>query len=251
MGKRRTVTHKPWRPDFRDAQSLPDLKLVRTNFLLNLVAGLVCLLLGGLFVYQEYVIAVHSETLVEIQKGIDRDAAVDRKNVTDCARFVRDVNKCMEVSTFLDVPFNEGALVVELARAQQPQSTFISFEYSRGKAAGAAAQSIIYEVNLRGSMSASDSRSAPQLIDGFVSNLESLQMLRDSGASVELRSSARDQELGLFNYAIRISLEQPAGGGVNEITAYYAFTQAVPSGGDFGAGQCASCGRACIALRQP
>ncbi|MFA5257161.1 MAG: hypothetical protein WC360_03335 [Opitutales bacterium] len=212
MGKRKTTTHKPWRPDFRDVPALPDLKLVRTFFLFNLVAGMVCLILAGLFVYQEYEISVRSDSLAEIQVGIDRDLAVDRKNVADSARFMRGMNKYMEVSSFLDSPFNEGELVVELARAQIPQGMYNSLEYVRSKASGDASGAR-FEVNLRGSMSASAWRSAPQFIDGFVSSLGALQMLREQGASVELLTSARDSELGFFNYVIRISLVRPAGEG--------------------------------------
>jgi|GEM_PF-4342361 len=206
MGKRKTNAHKPWRPDFRDSQALPDLKIVRTHFLLNLVAGMFFLIVTGLLVYQEYEISVRTDTLAELVASVDRNIALDKSNVADSARFMREAKKVLEVSAFLDQPFDPCLLVVALARAQVPQGRYISLDYQRKNELKDDKPVLVYRVMLNGTMGPSATKSAPQLIDSFVSSLGSLDIIRDCGAHVELVTASRDKDQGGFSYTIRIEL---------------------------------------------
>jgi hypothetical protein len=203
-GKNKSPSNLPWRPDFRDVASLPDLKIVRTHFLFNLIAVVLALVLVGLVVYQEYDISVRGDTLAEIRSSIRNGDAADKQLVQRSVLFMKDANRVLEAMKLLDVPVQVDDLVAELAKVQLREGRFTGIDYSRNVEGKDANARTVYRILVRGTMQPDATRSAPQIIDSFVSTIRNIQVLKDAGAVVDLVSSVRDMEMDYYKYEIRI-----------------------------------------------
>ena len=106
-----------WRPNFRDFDSLPDIKAVRTNFFVSAVA-LTLAVMALMFVgFREYKILVLqnsvSDLKVEIDaKNGDRSMAVGQNN-----KFTDKFRKIEEVENFLDGQLKGSDLLIRLNEA--------------------------------------------------------------------------------------------------------------------------------------
>ncbi len=206
IGRKSKLVQKPWRPDFRDAQLLPDLKIVRTHFLLNLVAGMVLLISAGVCVYQEYEISARAQVLGEMQANVSSVRLADQKNVADSARFMRDARKALEVASFAKQPMDIPLLLVKLSAAQPEQCIYSSLDFQRRRELVDGKPFLRSVITLKGTMAPSVERSAPLLIGDFVATLRSMDIFRSGGYSVELVSHTKDRDLDYFNFNIEMKL---------------------------------------------
>ncbi len=206
-GKKKSVVQRPWRQDFRDVKTLPDLKIVRTHFLMNLLVGIVLLVVTGGCIYQEYLISVSSEKEAELISDISMFKASDKRNGADSTRFMREVKLAEEAVVFLAQPYDFADMIVQIAKAQPDQSLIASLEsFHRIAVDGDGKPVTQYVTILRGSMNPSEVSGAPQLIDAFVSSLSDLDFVKRNSGRVELVSSGRSQESSSFEYQMEISV---------------------------------------------
>jgi hypothetical protein len=193
----------PWRQDFRDAQALPDIKIVRTNFLFNLIASIFLLIVIGMATYQQYLISVRGQTLAGVERTIRDNAAQDKRNQAESARFVRDIKKVEEAATFADVPVKPEALVAGLAGAQLPQGRYSSLDFQR---VTSEKHSLSYSIVLSGTMEPDAVKSAPDLIELLVNKFASdLPQWGKTAHTVELLSTAPDKDMNYFEYSLRLT----------------------------------------------
>ena len=225
-GKRKNAS-TPWRQDFRDVQTLPDLKIVRTHFLLNLIVGMLALILAGLAIYQQYGLTAKRMNLVEMEKSIREFSTSDKRNQETCAKFMRDARKVAEATTFAFVEVPPERFVVELAKLRpiQGQYEYLSYERIEKKdAVDAIAKGIInaggfdklkdktslkdcktaYTFTLSGTMVDEATRSASFLIDDFIAKLGYASSLANTGRLVDLAGSSPDKAMNRFTFAVKL-----------------------------------------------
>jgi hypothetical protein len=199
-GKNAVTT--PWRQDFRDLKSLPDIKIVRTHFLFNLVAAMFLLIVAGLAVYQQYLISVRADSLNDIENTIKIAAAADKRNQQDSARFAKDIKPVEEAAAFIAVPARPEVVAAELARAMIAQGCFTSIDFMR---TAGDKNAVTYSMDLTGTMAPGEGRSAPDLIGVLMNKYSSdLPVWNGSIHSAELVSSAPDAEMNLFEYTLKL-----------------------------------------------
>ena len=92
---------RPWHPNFRNAQTLPDTKAVRTTFFINAIAALVALGLLAAFSYQEYVLADLRGQVAQLDEQIARDKKPSQDAVALFAKFQAEEKKIQELEAFL------------------------------------------------------------------------------------------------------------------------------------------------------
>ena len=201
--KQKKSAPKPWKQDFRDIQTLPDLKIVRTNFLFNMLAASLLLACVFLCAYQQYVITMRRSAIAGIEQSIRANTAADKRNLADSSKFVRDIKKVEDAVAFAKVPVVPEVLIAELARTQLPQGRFTQLEFStmtdpRDSTPG-------YRLVINGTMTADGKRSAPELIGLFIKDLDTMPLLKDCLHTVELVSSNPTKDTDYFEYTIRLA----------------------------------------------
>ena len=227
-GGKKSVVAPPWRQDFRDVKALPDTKVVRTHFLLSLVAVLLLTVMAGAFAFQEYLIHSRRSSLADVEAKIADATPADRRNQTDSARFIRDVIRVEEAAKFADCALRPEVVIAQLARLQLPEGRYESVEFTRvsdlyggGRHVSGLYQSgklvadlrggkkayenaVFSRIVITGTMSPGGKQSAPDLIDSFVGKIRDSEMWGDIPHGVDLDSSAPSRDMDYFDYSLII-----------------------------------------------
>ena len=105
-----------WHPNFRNYQTLPDIKAVRTAFFINGVAILVMLSLAGYLGLQEWQLRGVNAQLAEVQAQVDRD-----KRVSDQADFVGKLADSLKagIGSLVDADMEEASARLQALQTQQ------------------------------------------------------------------------------------------------------------------------------------
>ena len=90
-----------WHPNFRNYEKLPDIKVVRTAFFVNVATAFVALVALTLFGIQEYKLHNLSAQIADWQRQIDRDKKGSDQAVALFKKFQAEEAKIQEVETFI------------------------------------------------------------------------------------------------------------------------------------------------------
>lgn len=105
-----------WHPNFRNYQTLPDIKAVRTAFFINGVAILVMLSLAGYLGLQEWQLRGVNAQLAEVQAQVDRDKRVSDQAIALFKKFQAEEAKVTEVDAFVKSKPLVSTLLIRLAQ---------------------------------------------------------------------------------------------------------------------------------------
>jgi hypothetical protein len=224
-GKKR-IAARPWRQDFRDVSALPDIKVVRTHFILNLSAALFFVILLGLVLYQESSISARGAELALVRDSIATASAADRKNLEASVRFKREAAEVAEAVKFAGESIRPEVLLAELARARIPESNFDRIEYVRVSAAGSSDRhvsnffrqgklvadrrgakklfkdAVISRIVIDGTMAPSRGASAPDLIDSLVGRIRDAEFWGEVPHGSELDTSSPARDTNTFGFSL-------------------------------------------------
>ena len=122
-----------WHPNFRNAATLPDLKVIRTSFFVNVL----CVTLGVaaiLFtVYREYLALNTRGEIREAERRIEVASARNSKLLAMNREFQEGANKFAEVKEFTSTPLPASGLLVALSRSLPDYMDFTSVIYEGGQ----------------------------------------------------------------------------------------------------------------------
>jgi ABC-type uncharacterized transport system permease subunit len=131
-----------WHPNFRNRDRLPDTKVVRTFFFVNITAVTVVLGLILCFWYQEYRIKEMNRQLASWQAEIAKKQKSATEAVALSKKFAEEEKKVRELDTFLQQPLVLSQFLVHLGKSLPVDMVIDSVEIRetgadlRGAAAG-------------------------------------------------------------------------------------------------------------------
>lgn len=209
--KNKKSEHPLWRPDFRDMESLPDIKVIRTDFLLNVVSVSLATALLGLLLYREYRSIQLGGEIGDVVVNIESNRAANQENLRMSREFAAIQKSMDEVVRFHNVPVTPDRLLTEVA-AMQPDSVILeSTNFSGGNEGKGDNMKVLYTLVLSGTVKHTLDHPAPQAISLYRSSLEELPSLKAYFLESELTGFTRNDALGVFNFTIRLKLnEAPA-----------------------------------------
>jgi hypothetical protein len=105
-----------WHPDFRNAERLPDTKIIRTSFLVNGAAMAVAAVLVVWLSSQTYQLRELNRQVAEWQRQIDRDKAPSEKGIALYKQFQAETAKLAQVDAFLKSRPLVSELLLQLGR---------------------------------------------------------------------------------------------------------------------------------------
>jgi hypothetical protein len=105
-----------WHPDFRNAQRLPDTKVIRTSFLISATSVLVASVLLITFSYQAYQLKELQAQIDGWQHQIDRDKGPSDHAVALYKKFQAESARVNEVTSFLNSRPSVSELLLNLGK---------------------------------------------------------------------------------------------------------------------------------------
>ncbi len=212
LRKSKRAEHPLWRPDFRDPDSLPDVKVIRTDFLFNVISvTLACALLGFL-AFREYRSVELLSSIEDVAANIASNERLDRESVRLSREFQRHEAPMTEFLRFHNVPVTPEHLFTDLVGSQPEVIVLESVNFSGASTGKGAKKRALYTLVLSGTVVNSTDSPAPQIITDYRSALSELPSLAPYVESSELSGFSRNEVLNVFNFTIRLSLRDEASG---------------------------------------
>jgi hypothetical protein len=186
-------TTPAWHPNFRNYQRLPDMKVVRTSFFVNVLAIVIALAVVLLFAYQEYNRTAVANEVAEWERRIAQDKAANTTAIADFKKFQAEEKKLQEVEAFIERKIVPSNLLIRIGQTLPPEIMIEYFDY-RSTA-----------VTIRGTV-----RGTPEEASGSASKyIEQLQKDPEIGPtfeSISMTSLARSGQTGQLSLEVQLRL---------------------------------------------
>jgi hypothetical protein len=202
--KSKQAQQRPWRPDFRDAQELPDTKVIRTGFLYNLIAVAVTLAVATTYLIKEYNLQSLAAMIGEIQQEVIENTAENRAILDANKRFNQNASIMQEIVAFDSRALDFPAFLSELSGILPEGSVLTSIELrpadtNQGKNAN---RPFIAEIV--GRISGAASAPPSQVIAGFQAAISGIPALDGKRLEMDLSRFNRNNELGHFEFTLLV-----------------------------------------------
>jgi len=161
-----------WHPNFRNYESLPDIKVVRTAFFVNGAAILLAVSLLIYFGYKEWTLRVLNVQIAEAQARIGRDKPQSDQAVALFKKFQTEEARIKEVDTFLKSKPRVSELIVHLGRTLPDNIALDSMILSEN--------GLVLRLSVRGG------DAGPGYANAYLEQLKSDQLLADRFEPAEM-----------------------------------------------------------------
>ena len=206
LRRNKKTEHALWRPDFRDAETLPDIKVIRTDFLLNLVAISIAFAMLSFFAYREYRAFGLAKQVDGLTQNIAENQKQDELNVARSKEFAALQRSMVEVIRFDNVPVAPAPLLADLAEIQPESIILERVNFSGAIEKQGKKKSVQYTMVLGGTVEHTEARPASVVITEYLEALEELPSIAPYFIESAQPGFDRNESLGLFLFTIRVTL---------------------------------------------
>lgn len=207
MAKRKGNIQPHWRPDFRITDTLPDIKVIRTDFLVNFVAVTLALVVAFYVLQREYRIYDLNSTIQTMSEAAQSEEAVNAKRLALSGEFIKASQHIVELEKFYQMPISAHKLMAELCRLKPDGLLFNAIKFDESVVKNGKKSEIQYQVSLAGLVK------DPVVLEAFKSELNGSGVLNVDGYAVSTRESlmSRDAKTGIFPYSLSVTLAPTSG----------------------------------------
>ncbi len=206
--KGKITAQAQWHADFRVIDTLPDTKLIRTDFMLTFAAISLAVGLLFLFVFREYKSFTLGREIANLKNDIEQNTADNQNYLRLDGRFNSLSKKINELESFRYNPYPAPDILLALSEMEIRSKEIVLSDVVLRELSIGEGRSPIQgsQVTLSGSVTGS-SEQATQIVSDFVEKLESLEIFSEYIIDkIQLVSFDRKEELGLFQFSISFNL---------------------------------------------
>ena len=175
-----------WRPDFRDRQSLPDIKTVRTTFFISAIAVTIAVMSVMHVGFQEYTIYSLGKKIEEGKAEIAARQALHVKAIRMNNLFLAQENRIDEINTFEEKQLAASDLILDSGKSLSPGMSLLSIDYVDEKAV------------FQGFVVASEETDS--LLKDYMEKLRNVDSLKDRYADINQVSVERESGTDLIKF---------------------------------------------------
>ena len=175
-----------WRPDFRDRQSLPDIKTVRTTFFISAIAVTIALMSVMHVGFQEYTIYSLGKKIEDGKAEIAARQGLHVKAIRMNNLFLAQENRIDEINTFEEKQLAASDLILDSGKSLSPRMSLLSIDYIDEKAV------------FQGFVVASEETDS--LLKDYMEKLRNVDSLKDRYADINQVSVERESGTDLIKF---------------------------------------------------
>ena len=175
-----------WRPDFRDRQSLPDIKTVRTTFFISAIAVTIALMSVMHVGFQEYTIYSLGKKIEEGKAKIASRQDLHVKAIGMKNLFLAQEKRIDDINTFEERQLAASDLILDSGKSLSPGMSLLSIEYIDEKAV------------FQGFVLASEE--ADSLLKDYIEKLRNVDSLKDRYADINQVLVERESGTDLIKF---------------------------------------------------
>ena len=183
-----------WHPNFRNYEKLPDIKVVRTVFFVNVAAITLVVGIAAYVAFQEYSFFALRSQISEAEARITRDKPGSNKAIADFKKFQEEEKKLGEIDTFLKSRPNLSSLLLHLGPTLPKNIAYSQFDLKE--------QVLTLRAIVRG---------APEAASGeakqYVESLRADKALKELFDEIQLTNMSRNPANGRLNVELVLRLK--------------------------------------------
>lgn len=202
MSKSKKEMQPFWRPNFVNQAELPDIKVIRTDFIINFIAVTVALCVAFFLLQREYRAYALGNTIADMEQQIRVADADDVENLKLSEAFRSSAQHVVEVEKFFSSPLQAHAFLYSLAEIKPEDLIFNSVSLGETVIKQGGKAAVAYNINITG-----DAKSLT-VLDDFKKVLEDAELLKIDGFGLQIDETlqGRDEKTGIFPYRLAILL---------------------------------------------
>ncbi|MEX0330889.1 MAG: hypothetical protein AB3N64_05640 [Puniceicoccaceae bacterium] len=210
LRKSKTATQRLWRPDFRDVQSLPDTKVIRTGFLLNFIA--LALALGSITLYgmREYSLQTLIKSVKELEQQVASSDSQNREILDTNKRFRQSAEVVAEAVAFDHQALQFHPFLSQLGESLQEGMVLSVVEMQSEIIVEQNTKLPPFVIQLQGQVLEDAPAKPAQVLSDFQEALLQLPSLQGKGIEMEMAQFSRNNQFGHFDFTllVKISVEK-------------------------------------------
>lgn len=202
--KSKKDTQPLWRPDFREVQTLPDTKFVRTDFLMNFVAIVVTVAVIVFFSIREYNLYVAGKAVSSLREQVEENEANNRAILLDNKRFMQSSALAEEVVAFDSQIAGFPGMVAILAGAVPEGMVFNSLRIAPSELNAGSGGIVPLELTISGRIMQSQELTPSRIVTKFEDTL--IERFPERLLEADLRRFNRNNEFGHFDFTLSVKV---------------------------------------------
>jgi len=208
----KTVIQPAWHANFRNVDALPDIKVIRTDFLLNFVAGIVALACLGFVLYNELSIRSLSGQASELREEVNSLNAANQRSLRANSQFVAKSSRVNQIVSFRDIAISPSLLLQRITLPQDEgglvptDMTLNSVSLSTRFTGAGRNITTNRSVIVNGVIYGDEELTTSDLLRSYVSQIPQDEIIGEFIADVEQDSPDYDAEFGTLTFRFIIIL---------------------------------------------
>lgn len=207
--KKQKKTSNLWHTDFADRTTLPDVKVIRTSFLVNFASFVVVSSLFSYLAFSEINAAGLRSQMSDLREGIEAKSKQNRQYIKLSKEFEKTAALVEDFQRFYKGLIRPHELLMEIAK-NKPEGIVLDeagFSHIEKKAKSKGGVPESYFMQRIGGTIQGEYENALAVVDSYVDALKSSEKLNPVIDEIEVSSLRRDPVLELFTYVIEIKLK--------------------------------------------
>lgn len=205
------TVQRPWRPDFRDTQALPDTKVIRTGFLVNFLAIAITLVIVTIYVVKEYSLQSVQQTVESLRDQVAENTTENRSILDAGKRFRQSASIIEEVVAFdrqiLDFP----VFLKDLASIVPSGIVLTIVDMHSLDEAPEDAQLPPFLVELSGRIQPGGVVTPSRMLTDFQEAIAKLPSVAGRELQMDLTRFNRNNEFGYFDFTLQVVIPAEPG----------------------------------------
>ncbi|MGA1205494.1 MAG: hypothetical protein ACO3ZW_06775 [Opitutales bacterium] len=200
------VPQRLWRPDFRNTQTLPDTKVIRTGFLLNFVGLSLAVGCMTLYGFREYALQNLIKEVKSLESQVAEATAENRRIMDSNKKFRENADIVAEEVAFDNQAISYHEFLGQLAESLQEgmQLGAVTMENS-GDEPGKSGMPP-FHIELTGKVLEDAPATPAQVLSNFQSALKELPCLQEEDLQMEMTRFSRNNKFGYFDFTLLIKI---------------------------------------------
>lgn len=204
--KTKTVARPAWRPNFRNDQELPDVKVVRTQFLLNFISlALLTGLIANLLISEYKLISLQTQ-LDQLTEQINSNTQANDEAEKLSKQFTDKSKIAEEIIDFYNIELPVTEVIMLIVSQLPDEAVLMNFDIN--STAANKGKSIQYDIILRGSVGDRDTTPASKIISDWLDEMRNNKLLPVADSGITLSSFERNANLGVHDFSISLRLRK-------------------------------------------
>lgn len=198
----------PWHPNFRIAETLPDIKVIRTDFLVNFVTITLALILAGYALSNEFTAGSLAKQIDDLSAKIQESSGDNSRSLRQSSEFTKHATLIAEVAGFYAQPVVPYELLASLAGSRPEYITLVNVNMREITRQVARRRTVsMAQLELRGTLKGASAEELVKMTE-YRNIIAGLPEIEGKYESIDITTSRQPNE-NIFNFTITI-LFKPA-----------------------------------------